>query len=212
MFVELIEQLRCPHPHEESQLIASASRTEARHIVEGVLGCPLCGAEFPITRGVARFSDPEATVAPQAPSAEMAMRLAAFLDLTDANGFALLCGRWGAQADAILRLADARLVLVNPPPNVRADVAAGVVVTRDIVPFAAGSARALALDEGMPSLTDSAVGAVRTGGRVVGPSALGVPAGVTELTRDAHTWVAQRNAAPDRDAAPRLVALTRAPR
>jgi len=44
VFVELIEALRCPRPHEDAHLVASATRTEARHIVDGVLGCPVCGA------------------------------------------------------------------------------------------------------------------------------------------------------------------------
>jgi uncharacterized protein YbaR (Trm112 family) len=211
VFVELIETLRCPRPHEDAQLVATSSRTEARHIVEGVLGCPVCGAEFTITNGIARFGEPSEETRPEKPGAETAMRLAAFLELTDARGFALLCGRWGAHADAIHQLAETQLVLVNPPSSAPVDVAAGVVLLRDVVPFAAGSARALALDE--PASRDfvrSAVRAVRAGGRVLGPATLELPEGVTELVRDERMWVGEKTAASD--ATPRLVSITKASR
>jgi uncharacterized protein YbaR (Trm112 family) len=211
VFVELIETLRCPRPHEEAQLVATASRTEARHIVEGVLGCPICGAEFTIENGVARFGEPGEETWPEKPDPETAMRLAAFLELTDARGFALLCGRWGVHADSIHQLAETQLVLVNPPRTVPVDIAAGVVVTGESVPFAAGAARALALDApASREFARSAVRAVRAGGRVVGPAALELPEGVTELVRDERMWVGEKTAAPD--ATPRLVSITKAAR
>lgn len=211
MFVELIEALRCPQPHEETQLVVSASRTEARHIVDGVLGCPVCGAEFVVSHGVARFGEPAATTPRERPDAETAMRLAAFLELTDARGFALLCGRWGAHVDGILRLTDAPLVLVNPAPGAPPDVPAGIVMTRDAMPFATSSARALALDpHGTGDFARSAVRAVRPGGRVLGPVTLELPTGVTELVRDDRVWVGEKDAAPDHPAAPRLVSIKRA--
>jgi len=210
VFVELIESLRCPRPHEEAQLVVSAIRTEARHIVEGVLGCPVCNAEFVIVNGEARFGSQDIPTPRDPPDAERAMRLAAFLELTDARGFALLCGRWGAHADQVLRLAETPLVLVNPPDGVVADVA-GVVRTRDAMPFAPSSARAVALDDSMSrGLVESALRAVRAGGRVVGPITLDLPAGATELVRDNRDWVAEKTAASD--ATPRLIPITRAPR
>lgn len=210
MFVELIESLRCPREHDEAPLVASATRTEARHIVEGILGCPVCGAEFPVTDGVACFGEPAEPTEPESPSAEAAMRLAALLELTDARGFAILCGRWGAQADQIRRLADTALVLVNPPPGFGGE-AAGIIRTRDVLPFAASSARAAALDAGMSeALVESAVGAVRAGGRVMGPIALALPVGVTEIVRDDRDWVGEKAGSPDR--APRLIPLARATR
>ena len=209
MFVELIETLRCPSRHEESPLVVSAHRTEARHIVEGTLGCPVCGATFPISGGVARFGEPSPTPAESA-SPEAAMRLAAFLELTDARGFALLCGRWGAHIDLMLRLMETPIVLVNPPSSVPPDVASGVLVTRDAVPFAAGAARAVALDDAPGDLVRSAVRAVRAGGRVVGPASLPLPDGVVELARDERMWVGEKTAASD--ATPRLVEIRKATR
>ena len=56
MFVELIEALRCPRDHAESPLVVTASRTDARHIMDGWLGCPVCHAEFQIRNGEALFT------------------------------------------------------------------------------------------------------------------------------------------------------------
>ena len=208
MFVELIESLRCPRDHDESPLIVAASRTMERHIVAGTLGCPVCGAEFTIADGVARFGDPAGQPADAAPSAELAMRLAAFLELTDARGFAVLCGRWGAQADQLRRLSDTPLVLVNPPLGaVGQDVSASMVVA-DALPVARGAARGAALDEGVsPALAASIVERVRDRGRVVGPVGMPLPPGVTELVRDDREWVAERTAASP--PASRLVSITR---
>jgi hypothetical protein len=207
MFVELIEALRCPRPHEETQLVASTTRSEGRHIVDGVLGCPGCGAEFPIASGVAQFGDPRVPARAEPASAEIAMRLAAFLELTDARGFALLVGRWGAHADQLRRLSDTPLVLVNPPPDVVADVA-GVVLCRDVMPFAPASARAAALHDASADLVTSLLRIVKPGGRVIGPVSLELPDRVTELVRDDRVWVAEKTTASD--ATPRLVPIGRA--
>ena len=220
MFVELIELLRCPRPHGgqgeereewgEAQLIASATRSEARHIVDGVLGCPVCNAEFPIVAGVVRIDDSEPT-APAKPSAEAAMRLAAFLDLTDSTGFALLCGGWGAHVDLVHRLSETRIVLINPPPNIPPDVAAGVIRTRDSIPFASGSARGVALHESASrDLASSAARVVRPGGRILAPVGIVVPPGVTELARDDQMWVGEKAAATE--GTPRLVSIKKASR
>ena len=52
MFIELVDALRCPRPHEESWLVLAASRLEARHVLEGTLGCPVCHAQYPIRDGI----------------------------------------------------------------------------------------------------------------------------------------------------------------
>ena len=207
MFVEIIEQLRCPRPHDESPLVIAATRSEARHIRDGTLGCPVCSAEFVLADGVVTF-DTAPPAPPTAPSAESAMRLGAFLELTDARGFAVLCGRWGAHAGHLLGLAQTPLVLVNPPEiAVGLDVAA-IIRTSGSLPFAAGSARAIALDDvaGFPDPTDT-VRVVRSGGRVMGPVSLAVPSGVAELVRDERDWVGTKR---DEVQPPQLIPLRRA--
>jgi uncharacterized protein YbaR (Trm112 family) len=205
VFVELIEALRCPRDHAEAPLVAAATRTEARHIVEGTLGCPTCGAEFQIRHGVAEFDQPLFT-AFELPDADVATRLAAFLQLTDARGFALLCGRWCVHAELLRHVTDTPVVLVNHSIAAPVHAAAAAIRSRSI-PFAESSARALAVDEVSPAeLVASGVRAVMTGGRVLGPTSVTVPAGVTELVRDERVWVGEKTAAPVK--APHVVTIT----
>ena len=212
MFVELIEALRCTRPHESVHLVASAARTEARHIVDGVLGCPGCGAEYHIADGVARFDLAGTFGPPIEPSPDDAMRAAAFLGLTDPGGFALLHGAWGAHAELISRLTQVRLVLLNPPVNVARDSVAGIILCGFTVPLAPDSARALALASGASAaFTSSAVEAVRLGGRIVGAAATSTPDGTAPIASDDRHWVVEKTAATG-NRPPRLVELRKAPR
>ena len=191
MFVELLEALRCPRPHDESALVVAAGRMVDRHILDGTLGCPECGAEFKIVNGITQFEIPARPTADTAPDIALGLRVAAFLELTDAKGFAILCGAWGAQTDPIQRVADTPLVLMNPPLRYGGEPAA--VMLCDSLPLAAASARAAALDgDTSAGQIASLVRAVRSGGRLIGPASLPLPSGVTEVARDEALWVGEK--------------------
>ncbi len=208
MFVELIELLRCPNTHDETPLIAAAERTENRYVVQGTLGCPVCRAEFRIIDGVAHFGAAPPTPL-QAPDAELALRLAAFLELHEARRPALLCGTLASQADQVARIASVPLVLLNAPDDAPGDAVANIR-TDTAFPFAAGALHAAALDDAMPrALADAVARSVRSGGRIAGPSSLPLPEGAREIVRDDRMWVAEKIAAPS-EPAPRLVTLKRA--
>jgi len=209
MFIEFVDSLRCTRPHEESWLVAAADRMEGRSIVQGTLGCPVCGAQYPIRDGVADFRAPGAepasgssALAVDAPPVRdddgQAMRAAALLGLADAGGTAALAGSWGAVASAVLAIAPVHLLLVDPPFRARAEDGLSVLRTDGgVLPLAAACLRGAALDErtaGDRAAVDSAVRALRAGGRLVAPAATPVPAGVTELARDVRDWVAERHA------------------
>ena len=207
MFVELIESLRCPNDHDDSPLIAQATKTENRRIHTGTLGCPVCHSEFPIRDWVAWFGQIPPIAGFEIPSQEIAMRVAAFLELTDASGFALLCGRWGVHAELIGLLAETPLVVVNHSIATPIQHTAGGIRGK-VIPFAAGAARALAIAEtSTKEVIASGVRAVKAGGRVMGPATIPVPDGVTEIVRDEHVWIGEKNATPE--SAPRLVDLKR---
>jgi uncharacterized protein YbaR (Trm112 family) len=200
MFIDLVEILRCPTPHEDSWLVLAANRMAARHVVDGTLGCPVCKAEFPIREGVADFRrGPALPIAASRPAdPEQAMRLAAFLGLDDALGYALLMGAWGAHALELRGIVECPLVLCDPPADVEAAPGLSILRTDGPVPLAAGSARATALDgegAGDAGRIASAVRATRPKGRVVAHVALTVPEGVRELARDDREWVAEREPA-----------------
>jgi uncharacterized protein YbaR (Trm112 family) len=198
MFIELVDALRCPVPHEESWLVASATRMEARHVVDGLLGCPVCHAEYPVKNGVVDFRrEPtlplEATPDPfLRGDATTAMRLAAFLGLSDAHGFVVLLDEWGAQASALRELVETPIVLVDPPAGREGEPGISVVLSDGIPPLAPGAARATAIGRSSAERAAAGVRITRTGGRLIGPVTLAVPDGVREIARDDELWVGEK--------------------
>ena len=198
MFIELVDALRCPVPHEESWLVASATRMEARHIVDGLLGCPVCHAEYPVVNGVADFRR-EPTLALRAEpdpvlrgDATTAMHLAAYLGLSDATGFVVLLDEWGAQASALRELVETPIMLVDPPAGRDGEPGISVVLSDGIPPLAAGASRATAIGHASAERAAAAVRVTRVGGRLVGPAALVLPDGVREIARDDALWVGEK--------------------
>jgi uncharacterized protein YbaR (Trm112 family) len=197
MFIELVDALRCPVSHEESWLVAAASRSEFRHIVEGTLGCPTCHAQYPIRRGVADFRRGATSISTREvmPDEGEAARLAAFLDLTDRAGFAVLLGEWSAHATILRGLVETPLIIVDPADGTEGEPGISVIRCDGELPLAAGSARGIAIDGGSEARIASAVRATRPKGRIVAAASLPRPAGTTELARDERAWVAERAAA-----------------
>ena len=196
MFVEIVDALRCPRPHEESWLVLAARRTEDRHVLEGTLGCPVCRAEYPIHDGIVDFSNsapPERGPAPSVVELAPAEHLAAMLDLGDARGFAVLIGAWGTRADALLELIDAPpLLLVEPPAHVTMGHGLSGLRAGATLPVATGAARAVATDSADPARVAEAARVTRVGGRIVAPAESPVPHDVRELARDGAVWVGER--------------------
>ena len=196
MFVEIVDALRCPRPHDESWLVLAARRTEDRHVLEGTLGCPVCRAEYPIRDGIADFADgavPDHASAPTLRALPPADHLAAMLSLGDALGFVVLIGEWATRADALLELLDAPpLLLVDPPPGVAMGHGLSGLRSGATLPLATGAARAVAVDSADPARVAEAARAARAGGLLVAPAASRVPADVRELVRDETVWVGER--------------------
>lgn len=209
MFVELIDLLRCVRPHEDSWLVAAATRTVDRHIVDGALGCPICTAEYAIRDGVVEFGASTAPPHARPRHADDVVRLAALLGLSTPGGTIALGGAWQPLAAPLAALTSVRVLLVDPPlaEPLRADVSA--VRGGDTLPIAASSVRGVALDASTASAERlaSAVSALVPDGRLVAPASVALPDGVVELARDADEWVAKRTAGP---AASRPIPLRRA--
>lgn len=202
MFIELVDALRCPHAHEESWLVVASSRTQARHILDGVLGCPVCRSEYPIVDGVADFSEGNAIVTRSrtAPSGEQATRLAAFLGLDDATGFATLVGEWGTQAYELRDIAECPILLVDPPAEIVAAPGLSIIRTAGrALPMATGASRGVAVDPA--ARTDEGARVTKVKGRLVAPAGAPLPDGVRELARDAELWVGERESASSRPVA-----------
>jgi uncharacterized protein YbaR (Trm112 family) len=196
MLVDLLDRLRCPVPHDDSWLVATALVTRRRHIVEGSLGCPVCGAEYPIRDGAVWFGReefPPADVPAEAVRTDEAMRLAALLSLSE-RGVFLLGGAWGALADELATLMPLQLLLASPPA-----VAEGWSVVRgtaDSMPFTAGSLTGIAIDRASGPLAEAAARTLISRGRLVAPADTPVPAPIVVIARDERHWVGERPASP----------------
>ena len=216
MHSELVDTLRCLSIHEESWLVAAADEIDGRHIMRGVLGCPVCHARYPIERGIADFSEgsrlpivlePETSVTGDS----AVMKLAAMLDLTEPSGYIILVGTWARLGAALRELVPVMILAVNPPPDVRMGDGMSGVATIDRIPVAAGSARGIAFDT-LEATTSGAIEplaalrAVKSGARVVASASVAVPDDVTLLAQDAEHWVGTRTSG-----AP-LIRLVRPPR
>jgi uncharacterized protein YbaR (Trm112 family) len=199
MFVELLDRLRCPNAHEDFPLVASSFRTVDRRIIEGVLGCPACGAEYPIHDGAVAFGG---AVAPPPLGAsaphddEATIRLAALLGLDERGGIYVLDYTSALFTPALAALAPAaQFIVISGGDDIEG---AGIVLRGrgSVLPLARGCARGIVLDDGADDLLRSAVAALGPGGRLVAPAAAALPEGVKLLARDDDQWVGEREAVP----------------
>src|SRR5688500_5587056 len=203
MYLELVDALRCTAQHADAPLVASISRRSDRDIITGVLGCPVCFAEYPIENGVAIFGEwNSATAGPPLerhaePADEMAIRCAAMLDLYDPGGIVVLGGEWGRGAAELLEMTRTLVLLLQPPANVRLGNGIAGVRTSAVLPLAPGSVRGIALDARMSTaaLVASGARALKPGGRLIAAAAAPLPPGVTERARDDRHWVGEADAA-----------------
>jgi uncharacterized protein YbaR (Trm112 family) len=202
MHSEFVDTLRCLSVHEESWLVVAADETQGRHVMRGLLGCPVCHARYPIERGIADFTNGARTPIAlerdlSSPDESAALKLAAMLDLTDSSGYVILVGDWARLGAALREVVPVLVLAVNAPPDVLMGDGVSGVTTLDRIPVAASSARAIAFAPADPAAADpldlaSALGAVRPGGRVVAIASVPLPADVAEVARDAEHWVATR--------------------
>lgn len=210
MFVELIDHLRCPEPHDDSWLVLHAEESRDRHVLAGILGCPVCGKRYVVKDGTVDFSGGTASGSSEAVAADAPvgdawpLRLAAFLGLAEGGGAVALYGGWSLHAEALGDVAErVEPLAIAPPGPTHPMLSAIVPPSLERIPLATGSVRGVAM--GLLATTDpSAAGAalgeavriLRPAGRLLAPASLPLPHGVRELARDGEWWVAEREAGP----------------
>jgi uncharacterized protein YbaR (Trm112 family) len=212
MFIELIDLLRCINAHEDTWLVASFKTVSNRFVREGSLGCPSCSAQYPIHDGIADFSaglDLPSCEAERAAAShqreELATRAGAYLSATEPGATIVLGGVWAYAAQDLSEMAEVRVLALNVLPEVEESSTVGLLQAGSEIPVQAGSVLGVALDAWFPAkILESAVRAVRPGGRIVGPVVMPPPAELAVLAHDDHYWVAQK--------APEVVTLSRASR
>lgn len=212
MFIELLDLLRCPRPHDDTWLVASFQKVNNRFVESGTLGCPICAAQYPIADGVADFTAGIASPSCDDQRAgashvreELATRAGAFLDATEPGATIVLGGVWAYAAPALAEMSQVRVIALNPPRDLSEAASVGLVRVAAEIPLAAESCRGAAVDAWFNArIVAAAVRVVRQGGRVVGPAALPPPDDLLVLAQDADYWVAQK--------APSVIPLRRASR
>jgi uncharacterized protein YbaR (Trm112 family) len=202
MFTELIDTLRCPHPHEDSWLVATSTRSEGRQLIDGLLGCPVCRSTFGIVDGVALLDGtsrvrPSAGTAADEMSDDVAFRLAAQLHLVEASAPILLTGAWTRAATALHRLLPTVLMFVADADVhfARTDRVSAVHFAPNRLSLAADSVRGIALSDrhtGGEYLAEAAR-VLRVKGRLVAPASTPLDDNLWKvLASDTDVLVAER--------------------
>jgi hypothetical protein len=199
LFIELVEVLRCIREHDESWLVASIDELHERSIYRGTLGCPVCGAEYLIEKGIADFSGGAAKEAAKksddaaAPASEIAARAGGFLALAGANGVVVLGGGWARGAAALAGATDLRIIAANAAGDIAEGPSVALVKIADSIPLGAGSCAGIAFDDSFSAAAiASAQRVVRPGGRIVGPKRISPPTGINILAEDESWWVGEK--------------------
>jgi hypothetical protein len=193
MFIELTDHLRCPRDHPEAYLVLLPDVVVGRSVRSGQLGCPVCGATFPVERGVAELgAAPPDTGGPSlAPDAAHVL-----LGLSGPGGYVVLVGNAaGGWRDLAASNPGVAMVAVNPAPAM-ADAAPVLSVVRaPIIPLKARSMRGVLLGGTLgddPAWIRDAARVTLPGLRVIGQ---GAEPGLSELDVLASAdgwWVAAR--------------------
>ena len=191
MFIELIDLLRCPVDHEDSQLVAAFTKTEGRFVLEGRLGCPMCHAGYAIVNGVAEFS-PRAA-APGMPPADTddPIRFAALLGLTRPGATIVIEGPEADCAPTIAAMTECRVIVVNTPSSLRESERVGVITAGERMPVAPASVDGFLASSGDAARFQEAARILRPGGRIVAPADSAVAPPFRELARDERHVVAE---------------------
>jgi len=212
VFIELLDLLRCPKPHDDTWLVASFKEVNNRNVEKGTLGCPICSAQYPIEDGIADFTGGASSPSCDAQRAaashrreELATRAGAFLDATEPGATIALGGVWAYAAEQLADMAEVRVFALNPPPGVTETAAVGLIRVAADIPLAAEACLGVAFDAWFNSaIVASAMRVTRPGGRVVGPTAIPPLAELAVLAQDSDYWVARK--------APSVIPLRRASR
>ena len=196
MYIELLDNLRCVADHPQIPLVTAITDRDGRFVVTATMGCPTCKREYPIENGIACFTSPKSAIHPPVASTatrEEAIRLAAFLDVSE-GGVIALVGACATQSVEVAALNGARIFAVNSPAVLDESDRVGLIRAGKRLPFAEGALRGIAIDEPDWNSGDVEVAAhaLGPGGRVVLPLTVELPPVLQEIARDDAIRVAEK--------------------
>jgi uncharacterized protein YbaR (Trm112 family) len=144
--IDLTEMLRCPEPHREAFLVMSTGEMRGRMVRSGVLGCPVCGREYAILKGVVNFSGSgeRGAVPSGAPPGTDAETLQALLDLSGPGGYVVLVGSAARHAAGLAKLMGGiHFVGIDAPPDVEESPVLSLLACDTMIPLRQTMARAV---------------------------------------------------------------------
>jgi uncharacterized protein YbaR (Trm112 family) len=192
VLLSLVDSLRCPAGHEESSLVLSVHAWSGQRVAEGLLGCPICHARYPIHRGVVDFTAGVEVIRRDGLDGPAdVMRLAAQLSLSEPGGIILLAGGYTAVADQLVQLAGVTCMLVDAPLS--SSPGAVNLEVADRLPLAEGVLKGAAIDalRATEAFLAGIARCVKPLGRIVAPSQSMQPRGCRLIARDAQEWVVE---------------------
>jgi uncharacterized protein YbaR (Trm112 family) len=140
--------VRCPERHEEGFLVLSTGEMLGRMVRSGLLACPTCGREYPIVKGVVRFSGSGRAPSGTAPRSPLpapvdAQTLQALLDLSGPGGYVVLLGSAARHAVELAGLMGGiHFVGVNAPDDVEELPVLSLLACETLIPLRQAVARA----------------------------------------------------------------------
>ncbi len=197
MFLEVTEILRCPRAHDESFVVCVADAMDGRQVARGVIGCPVCRAEFAIVEGVVEFGSAAAGRTPEHRAAGplTAAAAATFLALEGRGGYVLLAGSVVRLArDLAALLPGVHLLCVNGPPDVPRENECSYLASPDVLPLRIATVRGVVLGgecAAEPWLAEG-VRVLLGGLRLVAEDERASPTGIVELARGAGVLVGEK--------------------
>src|SRR2546425_7163400 len=208
MHIELTEMLRCPEPHREEMLVLSTGEIRDRMVRSGVIGCPVCHKEYPISRGIVNFrrsrervskdsSGPRPAYAPPSPlpSAD-ATSLQALLELSGPGGYVVLVGAAVRQAQRLRALMTGiHFVGINAPAEMEEQPMLSLLYANEKVPLRTSVARGVVVGADLatsPWLVEAHRVLLRGRRFVVENEEPELPIGLIKLAVEKGLWVGEK--------------------
>jgi len=199
--IELTEMLRCPEPHREEMLVLSTGEIKDRMVRSGLVGCPVCHKEYPISRGIVNFRRSKDRVAKgysppsPLPSADAA-NLQALLELSGPGGYVVLVGAAVRQAPRLSGLmAGIHFVGINPPPDMDEQSTLSLIYATEKVPLRTAVARGVVVGADLaisPWLVEAHRVLLRGRRFVVENEEPELPIGLLKLAAEHGLWVGEK--------------------
>ena len=208
MHIELTEMLRCPESHREEMLVLSTGEVKDRMVRSGLVGCPVCHKEYPISRGVVNFrrsadrvskesSGPRPVYQPPSPlpSADPT-NLQALLELSGPGGYVVLVGGAVRQAPRLSALMEGiHFVGINAPREMEELPMLSLLYANEKVPLRTAVARGVVVGADLatsPWLVEAYRVLLRGRRLVVENEEPELPIGLVKLAAENGLWVGEK--------------------